>query len=276
MMGNFLTLATPFMIGGAPVLIYVIHRQGLMMGQAFAVIVLGGVAAQVALAGFNLLAALVLAGQLPAGAWLGRAYLAFVLTYFAALGLFVVLAVRFDRLRPHLETLRRGRRSQDVGEITGLRQARDGAGRGLVARLAGILIALLSDFRASFVHLTGRGLRHLAAATGWAACYFLLYFAVGLGVLLALDIKGHLPSLFAWQVVASTIALFTPSPGGSGAAELGAMYAFGGMLSAAALPAFVVLWRILTFHLNLLLGAAATAWWANRLARQGGGASPGE
>lgn len=254
MMGNFLTLATPFMIGGAPALIYVIHRQGLMMGQAFAVIVLGGVAAQVALAGFNLLAALVLAGQLPAGAWLGLAYLAFVLTYFAALGLFVVLAVRFDRLRPHLEALRRRRLSQ----------------------LAGILIALLSDFRASFVHLIGRGLRYLAAATGWAACYFLLYFAVGLGVLLARDIKGHLPSLFAWQVVASTIALFTPLPGGSGAAELGAMYAFGGMLSATALPAFVVLWRILTFHLNLLLGAAATAWWADRLARQGGGASPGE
>lgn len=254
MMGNFLTLATPFMAGGAPALIYVLFRQGLAAGQASAVVVLGGVASQLALAGFNLCAAVTLASQLPPGAWLGRAYVVFVLLYFGGLALFAWAALRVEALRPRLEARLAGARS-----------------RSWWSRLAGTILDMLADFRRSLIQLTGPGRRaHLGRAVGWAVLYFLLYFGVGLSVMRSLGVSGNTVTLFAWQVVAATIALFTPSPGGSGAAEFGAMFAFGSLLPAGVLPAFIILWRLFTFHLNLLLGGIATAILAGRMSVGGG------
>lgn len=257
MAGNFLTLSTPFAAGGAPALVYLLSREGLSLGQASAVVVLGGVSSQLALACFNLLAALVLASHLPPGALLGRAYLTLVAGYFAAIIGFVWLAQRTEKLRPRLEAL--------LG-------AGDGAGRGKWwTRPALLLFRLLEDFRTSVGLLTAQKAGVLALSFGCALAYFLLYFAVGIAVLAALRVSGSVLVLFAWQIVAATAALFVPVPGGSGAAELSAAYALGRVVPAAVLPAFVILWRLFTFHLNLTLGGIAAAVLARRLSTQDGG-----
>jgi uncharacterized protein (TIRG00374 family) len=253
MMGNFMTLSTPFMAGGVPALIYVLHREGLAPGQATAVVVTGGIASQLALAGFNLWAAVHLSTKLAPGAWLGQAYLGFVVVYFALLGAFILAALRVERLRPRMNSWL-ARREQSHW----------------LTRLARLGVSMIGDFRQSLVQLTGRGFLRLFQAIVFAAMYFLFYFAVGIAALRALGVAGDPASLFAWQIVAATIALFTPSPGGSGAAELGAMYAFGQILPGAVLPAFIILWRLFTFHANLLLGGMATAWLAGRMSLEGG------
>ncbi|MDP2873218.1 MAG: flippase-like domain-containing protein [Bacillota bacterium] len=257
MMGNFLTLSTPFMVGGAPALIYTLSRGGLSLGQASAVVVLGGVSSQLALACFNLIAALVLASHLPPGAWLGRAYLGMVVIYFAAIFAFVCLAQRTEKFQPRLQA------------ALGANQA---AGRPRWwARPALTLFRLLEDFRGSVGLLTARRTGMLALSFGCALVYFLLYFSVGLSALAALRVHGNVIVLFAWQVVAATVPLFVPTPGGSGAAELSAAYALGGAVPAAVLPAFIVLWRLFTFHMNLALGGIAAAVLTRRFTRREGG-----
>lgn len=253
MMGNFLTLATPFMAGGAPVIIYYLSREGMPLGEASAVVILGGVASQTALALFNLGAALVLTVTQPPGAWLGRAYLGFVGIYITAIAAFVWAAFRLESLRPRLEAALR-------------RQSRPA----WWAKPAQLLLDMMGDFRRSVEQLTGRQLGRLVGAVGWAAAYFLLYFMVGVTALAALGVKGDVVTLFAFQVVAATIALFTPSPGGSGVAEFGALYTFGGVVGSAVLPAFIILWRLFTFHLNLAFGGIATGILASRLTLKGG------
>lgn len=250
MMGNFMTLSTPFLAGGVPAVVYVLHREGLAPGQASAIVVAGGIASQLSLAGFNLWAAVQLSGSLAPGDWLGRAYSGFVALYFLALAVFITLVWRVEWLRPRLMAwLDRHDRSS------------------LPVRLVRLAVSMIGDFRQSLTSLAGRGMRFrfLVPAVACAALCFLLYFGIGLAVVRALGVAGDPLVLLAWQVVAATIALFTPSPGGSGPAELGAMYAFGRVLPGAVLPAFVILWRFFTFHLNLLLGGLATACLAGRI-----------
>jgi uncharacterized protein (TIRG00374 family) len=259
MAGNFLTLSTPFMAGGAPALVYLLSRAGLTLGQASAVVVLGGVSSQLALACFNLAAALVLAAYLPPGALLGRAYLGAVMLYFAVIIAFVLLAQRSEALRPRLEAL------IGASERSGHRR--------WWARPVRVLFRLLEDFRSSVGLLTAEKSWVLGLSFVCALVYFLLYFAVGIAALASLRVYGSIVVLFAWQVVAATVALFVPTPGGSGAAELSAAYALGTVVPASVLPAFIILWRLLTFHLNLALGGIAAAVLARRLIGQDGGAA---
>lgn len=257
MAGNFLTLSTPFMAGGAPALIYLLSRAGLTLGQSSAVVVLGGVTSQLALACFNLTAALVLTSYLPPGALLGRAYLGAVAAYFGVIIGFVLFAQRAEMLRPGLETL--------VGA------SGQGGRRKWWAKPVLVLFRLLEDFRSSVGLLTAEKAGVLASSFVCALVYFLLYFSVGLAALAALRVHGSIVVLFAWQVVAATVALFVPTPGGSGAAELSAAYALGTVVPASVLPAYIILWRLLTFHFNLAMGGIAAAMLTRRLIGRDGG-----
>lgn len=242
--GSFPSAVTPFASGAIPTWTWLLARQGLAPGEAAAVV---GLRSAVTSAFFGL-AALGAAAVLPgilgahwAGAVLG---LAGVLLAWIALLAFVALrpsvAARALRHLPRIGA----RLSAEVSTFAGtLRHAVRRRPAGLLLALAATCVARALLFSVPFVLLRGFG-----QAVAW--------LPVTLGML-------------AVQLVGSA----TPSPGGSGFSEA----ALAGLLHAAvpayAIGATVVLWRLLTFWIEMGVGAVvfARAAGSERRAREESG-----
>lgn len=123
-------------------------------------------------------------------------------------------------------------------------------------------------FRWSLVQ--GKKLRtsaKLLLSLGWrnlflAFLFTLLYWGALLGVaplvLYSLQVNDLLlVQAFTGQLALNILLAFSPTPGGSGAAELGAASLFLNMVPPTLLALFTLLWRLLTYHLTIVGGLLA-------------------
>jgi glycosyltransferase 2 family protein len=92
----------------------------------------------------------------------------------------------------------------------------------------------------------------------WGMFYTLLFWIVDFSllvfILMGLSQKAQILPVFAAQVLLTVILLVPATPGASGVAELGAASIFLLFVSSSVLGITVLAWRVLTYHLNLLLG----------------------
>ncbi|MCR4429066.1 MAG: flippase-like domain-containing protein [Caldiserica bacterium] len=123
-------------------------------------------------------------------------------------------------------------------------------------------------FRWSLVQ--GKKLRisaRLLLSLGWknlvlAFLFTFLYWGAMLGVaplvLYSLKVSDLLlVQAFTGQLALNILLAFSPTPGGSGAAELGAASLFLNMVPPTLLALFTLLWRLLTYHLTIVAGLLA-------------------
>jgi uncharacterized protein (TIRG00374 family) len=84
--------------------------------------------------------------------------------------------------------------------------------------------------------------------------FWIVDFSLLVLILMGLSQETHILPVFAAQVLLTVILLVPATPGGSGVAELGAASIFLLFVSSSVLGITVLVWRALTYHLNLLLG----------------------
>jgi len=236
--GYFLSGVTPFVSGGGPVQVYALTQHGLTMGQGTAVVVASGLVNQLVLAG----GALVITGAFDftaraLGPWTDAAvylYLSGLLVYLTAV----------------LNTERFLRTSAALGRRLGLSRWWAG-GRG--ARFRQKLLRAGADFHQA-LHLLLRHPAPLALGLLSTGLFYLLFFS--LAPVLLRGLGGSVPFWPAQglQNVFWLLCTLMPTPGGSGAAELGFVAIFSGWVPVALLPPLAAAWRLVTFYLRLLVG----------------------
>ncbi|MCS6861999.1 MAG: flippase-like domain-containing protein, partial [Abditibacteriales bacterium] len=232
----FMAAVTPFMSGGAPVQIYGLHRLGVPLSEATAMVFVSGTLAQVVL--FALALPVILMGG-AGHDFLGGMTNAAVLLYGAGLAGYILLLLKAKQVV---------RLSLRVGRaLTGGRSAPTGRGR----RLAWRLLRFSHTFQRTVALLSlGRPYQLLVAALSLLLFYLLFFslapvLAAGLGAQVP-----YVPSL-ARQVGFYLLLSIVPTPGGSAAAELGIAAVFVGLVPEHLLLPLALSWRAITFYLKL-------------------------
>ncbi|MDK2784541.1 MAG: glycosyltransferase 2 family protein [Bacillota bacterium] len=229
--GNFVTLVTPFLFGGAPAVVYILTQAGLSWTEASAVVVAGGWVAQGTLAVLSLLAVFALRlMRLPLP--LPGLFVAGISVY--VLGLTII--AWFIVLRPELAKLA-------LSLVPGRLRPRVRQG--------------LKRFQDHMEQLFTSSPRWLFRSFGCASLYFLLFFGIAPALLAPEGPVLNWLALAAFQNAAYLVAAFAPTPGGSGASEFGILYIFRRALPLPVVKEYILWWRLLTFYLNLLAGGIA-------------------
>ncbi len=92
------------------------------------------------------------------------------------------------------------------------------------------------------------------AVAGCIILCWLLLFAIAPLLLLGFGVKINVVQVLFYQFVLFFLIPLSPTPGGSGAAELGFAALLTSLVPKHLLAVFVILWRFLTYYLNLLVG----------------------
>jgi len=228
--GNFLTLVTPFLFGGAPAIIYVLKQAGLTWIEAGAVVTVGGWLSQIILVMLSLIALLGLHNLGTSFPW-HSAILTGMLLYLAALvGLLILL------VQPKLAAQ-------------------------LIALLPPKLQAKAEHSRRLFYHalstlLSTAPLLLLLSALA-ATAYFVSLFSIAPAILASKVPQVPVRALLYLQNIAYVGPIFAPTPGASGASELWLLTIFDPVLPRALARQYLLLWRLLTFYLSMLVGGIA-------------------
>lgn len=89
----------------------------------------------------------------------------------------------------------------------------------------------------------------------YTAIYWFLFFLIAPLLLLAMGIELDFVLVIIIQVLIFFVLPFLPTPGGSGAAELGFASLFSFFVPEHLLGIYVGGWRLLTFYVNIIIGA---------------------
>ncbi|HHY09401.1 MAG TPA: flippase-like domain-containing protein [Firmicutes bacterium] len=236
---NFLTLVTPFAGGGGALIIYFLYRRGLSIPQATAIVITGGIASQISLAA---LAILILPNLRTAPAHLAK-YLLYLqlllLLYVLALIAVLYLAARPNRLANFIY---RRRQAQDS----------DSPSRAAV---------WLEEFQTTCKKLAGLHGRSYLGALAIAFLYYLVYYLAGFILLSGFGVFSGI-FRYAISILLGIAPVFSPIPGGAGAAELVAYFVLEGALPADVLGTFIVLWRSVVFYIPILIGGSIFTFFA--------------
>lgn len=236
--GYFVSGVTPFTSGGGPIQVYALTRHGLTVGQGTAVVVASGLVNQLVLAGGALVVTAAFDFTRQAlGPWTDAA----VYLYLGGLGVYLAALFHTERF------LRAG---AALGRRLGLSRWGTG-GRGAWFRQK--LLQAGADFHQAF-RLLLRHPAYLALGFLSTGVFYLLFFSIAPVLLRGLGGNVPLWPAQGLQNVFWLLCTIMPTPGGSGAAELGFVAIFTGLVPGALLPPLAAAWRLVTFYLRLLVG----------------------
>lgn len=102
----------------------------------------------------------------------------------------------------------------------------------------------------------------------YTAIYWFLFFLIAPLLLLAMGIELDFLLVVIIQVLIFFVLPFLPTPGGSGAAELGFVSLFSFFVPEHLLGIYVGGWRLFTFYINILIGAFLSLIELRRWAQQ--------
>lgn len=219
----FVSHITPFSAGGVPMQVYLIHREGIPLGESTALTAVD--------IGLNLL---VLAVVVPIAFSLKReglsykvpAWLGWVVAVLAVLVVAGFLWRRFfgRSSRPKAGWLENWRREYRL-------------------------------FRLGLTNLTRSGKSGLAVSILLTFAYWLFYLLVAPIILLGLGVKVPWGYVLGAQLVFNFLQVLLPTPGGSGGSELLLLGIFAPILERQGERGiFILLWKFYTFYATLMMG----------------------
>lgn len=230
---HFLTLVTPFTAGGFPVVIFILYRHGMSIGQATGVVTGASIGAQIGLAA---IVSLLLTTMNPVPPQLTSVFPYLKLIFFIyGLGatVLIVLATRARRFQKLFERFTKfPNMATWYGTfVTTIRQLFIKNGRYFV------LGVITSGLYFGLMYLAG-----FFILTGFQSNPEFSYATYGMAMLLGIS-----PS-------------FTPIPSGAGISELFSVYMLEGILPPDELGAFIILWRTVIFYIPVIAGGISFAY----------------
>jgi len=229
---NFMAAITPSSAGGEPLRVKILADDGMSYGGATAVVISERLLDSIFF--LTSLAILLMISGFFAGFGLkvGAIFLLFLLIFLAFLRQLIIRPQRIARLMEWIK-----RRTGNRAIILSIERE----------------IWLFRDAGIQLAKETMRCLPVLAAMTAFIwLCDFLVPSALLAGM--AQD-SSILLSVTAQNILA-IVGLLPLTPGASGVAELGMSYLYSAFVSPALLLPLIVLWRLITYFLNIVVGAA--------------------
>ncbi len=222
---------TPLQAGSGPAQYYVLRRKGLRASRALAVLAVNWVGSMSGLVVLGVLGFLYL--QLGSeDLAIGPVFRGLLITVFAFAAAAVVVILSpglFGGSLPFARLAHRSRR-----------------GRGLMRAIDRYRTALNAYVR------TGKRAVATNAALSW--CMFLTRCLIGLAVLAAMGVSADALSAMSRQMLQFAVIYVTPSPGGSGVAELSTLGFMAGIVPPVLMVSYALLWRAATGYLGMAVG----------------------
>ncbi len=229
---NFLAAITPSSAGGEPLRIKVLADDGMSYGAATAVVIserlLDSIFFLTSLA-FFLMVSGFFAGF---GLKVGAIFLLFLLAFLAFLRQLIIRPKRVARLMEWIK------------KKTGNRA---------------IVLTIEREiwlFRDAGIQLAKETMRCLPVLVVMTALIWFSDFLVPSALLAGMALDPSILLSVTSQNILAIVSLLPLTPGASGIAELGMSYLYSTFVSPALLLPLIVLWRLITYFLNIVVGAA--------------------
>ncbi|MDD1656248.1 MAG: flippase-like domain-containing protein [Methanomicrobiales archaeon] len=245
-MANLLVAAiTPSQAGGEPVRIHQLYRKDVPLGDATAIVMVERVIDAVLLGVLGAFALVMLGSTLqglPAGLTI-FIYLSWLMMSGAVL-LFVYTVRKPDMTKRLIQ------------RISGwFARTWD---RERVERMVATIDREVDNFHQSVF----RFVRHAKMGLVWGTFYSLLFwlteFVIVSFILMGLGAEPVFLSSLVAQIIIAIVMMIPLTPGASGIAEVSATYIYSVFVDPAIVGVMVLIWRLIFFYMNIILGILAT------------------
>jgi uncharacterized protein (TIRG00374 family) len=244
-LANMLVAAvTPSQAGGEPVRVHELYRAGVPVGDATAVVIMERILDGIILGALGAFAMLFLGNywrSLTSG-FSGVSAIMYVAWIFVTL--FVLVFIYSVKNPDHLKRALKGV-SRWIDR------------RWHLKRLENLLETIdreVDNFNRGLVKFVNHGRSGLVWGMLFTLLFWISEFAVASLLLIGLGQPPYFIESFVVQLVIAIIMMIPLTPGGSGVAELGATSLYSLFVPSAIVGVFVLLWRLIFYYLNILLG----------------------
>lgn len=243
----FLANITPALAGGEPLRIYLLKKDGMSIGGATAAII-----------GERLIDALLILILLP------FAFLIFkdrlnspVVAWGAGIGIavFIVFIVLFLYALRNPERIKRFLLYLNE-RFSRLRKKKEDSAES--AKSVSFISREVDSFSSSMRFLTGKGKRAFLYVSLLTVAFWGVSFMIPSMLLLGLNLPPFVVESYAAQLILLIIVMMPTTPGSSGIAEISISGLYSVIIGATngyLLGVFVLLFRLITYHMNLIAGA---------------------
>lgn len=244
-LANLLVAAiTPSQAGGEPVRVHELYRAGVPVGDATAVVIMERILDGIILGVLGAFAMLFLGSYWSslASGFSGLSALMYAAWIFVIL--FVLVFVYSVRHPDHLKRA-----------LKGISRWIDRRWR--LKRLESLLETIdreVDNFNRGLVRFVNHGRSGLVWGILFTLLFWLSEFVVASMLLVGLGQPPYFIESFVVQLVIAIIMMIPLTPGGSGVAEIGATSLYSLFVPSAIVGVFVLLWRLIFYYLNILLG----------------------
>ena len=240
----FLACITPSMAGGEPVRIHLLNKDGMSVGCATAAVL-----------GERLLDAIFILTLVPiaffifkdepgvqflsAGLWIG------VLIFILLLLLFLYTIFKPEKTKSFLILI-----NKKLGRFSKKKESQSK----VIARIN----KEVDNFHNSMTTFVGEGKMALLKASILTVLFWSTGFMIPSMMLLGLGLPPYFIESYAAQVLLLVIIMMPTTPGSAGIAEVGIYGLYGVLIgtgSASLIGVFIILYRFITYHMNLIAGA---------------------
>jgi hypothetical protein len=115
----------------------------------------------------------------------------------------------------------------------------------------------INNFFSSISRFTGTARRGLVYGGIMTLCFWIVEFFVASVILMGLGLGPAVIESFFFQILIAIINMVPLTPGSSGITELGTSSLYALIIPSGVIGIFVLLWRFVTFYLNIALGAVS-------------------
>jgi uncharacterized protein (TIRG00374 family) len=241
---QFLAGITPSLAGGEPVRIYLLNKDGLSTGGATATVF-----------GERLIDAIFILILVPFGFFIFKDRIDITLISY---GLTIGLIVFITGIILFALALKYPRRTKDFLMWIGVRVSRISKKKERSTKVVNRIGQEIDNFHSSMVLFLTKGKKSFLAAGGLTVLMWCTGFMIPSMILFSLGLPPFFVESYAAQALLLIIVMLPTTPGSSGVTELGMAGLYGVVLGASnqyLLGVFVLLFRFITYHMNVLCGA---------------------
>ncbi|WP_281267953.1 flippase-like domain-containing protein [Methanospirillum stamsii] len=237
---------TPGQAGGEPVRVHELFRAGVKIGDATAVVIMERVLDGIILTIMGIIIML-MTREMWSTFSTSLIILIIVAWVFLMSFLFIpFLAIRYPSKMKYLIL-------RFISWITGkLSKTRLSS-----SRICACADTEIDNFFESITRFTGSSGWGLIAGGGATALFWITEFLVASVILMGLGLEPYIVLSFFFQILIAIIMMIPTTPGSSGITELSTSSLYALIVPAGMLGIFVLLWRFVTFYLNIILGTIA-------------------
>ena len=245
-MANLLAGAiTPSQAGGEPVRIHQLYRDNVPLGDATAIVVVERVLDAIVL-GVAAIAAFFILGKMvediPPGLSLFILFAWVLMVIF--IGAFILSVRNPDLLKRFFK-----RASRPFMKRWDLRR---------IERLVASIDREVDNFHDSMSRFVAHGRAGLLGGTLFTVLFWFSEFIIVSFILMGLGAQPYYLLSLVAQIIIAVIMMIPLTPGSSGIAELSATSIYGLFIPSSIVGILVVVWRVIFYYLNIIVGIIAT------------------